>query len=289
MQPSSCRPGLGAFLVAVWGLLAVPAATQAQQPDLDEGFNVTLEAQATIKEFDSQSHLWVMEVSLKPLRMIYVETVDPETGEKSLEPIWYLVYRAVHRPVSRPVPGIDENRIPVNDEDPLPQPMFVPEFTLVADDNGEQFFYQDEIIPRVQKEIVKREDRELKNSVQITGPLPPPTPREAGNENALYGVALWRGVDPEADHYTIFLEGFSNGFRRMNGPDGEAMIARKTIAVDYWRPGDKFKLRETEFRRPEPPRWVYRPDGLKQLPADAGKADPSAQPAPEQSNDAQSD
>ena len=33
-----------------------------------------------------------------------------------------------------------------------------------------------------------------------------------------YGVAMWRGVDPTADRFTIMLSGFSNGYKLVRGP-----------------------------------------------------------------------
>lgn len=268
----------GALLVA-WLVAGLPQASEAQtEPaELTEGFEVTLEVpRATTEELSSQTHLWTMEVSFKPLRMIYVELPDPETGETRPEPVWYLVYRAVNRPIERPEISIDRDRTPVNDLDPLPDPLFVPECTLVSDHNGQQTAYADIVLPEAHKEIVRRERRKLKNSVQIVGPVPPPISQEAEEDQVLYGVVMWRNVDPRADHLTVFLSGFSNGFQRVKGPDGEPLIARKTIRLDYRRPGDEFELREREYRRRESPEWIYRPDELQdETPAETAAIAPA--------------
>jgi hypothetical protein len=82
---------------------------------------------------------------------------------------------------------------------------------------------------------------------------------------------MWRNVDPDADFFSVFMQGFSSGYRQTTGPDGKPLIWRKTIMHEYWRPGDEAEQREREIRRldePKPsdqprhdPRWVYRADG----------------------------
>ncbi len=48
--------------------------------------------------------------------------------------------------------------------------------------------------------------------------VPPATPEDKGDENAIYGVAMFRGVDRETDFFTIYMAGFSNGYRYVDGP-----------------------------------------------------------------------
>lgn len=270
MKPPGSRRVLSLLPALLLTVVAADRPVRAQQAQLSEGFQVTLDATATIKEMNAQNNLWVMEVTLKPMRMRWVELTDPQTGTKKKELVWYLVYKVVNRPLEARDQTVDLT--PVNDDDPLPTPLFVPEFTLVTNDEGGPEIYPDVVLAEAQADIVQREKRPLKNAIQIVGPVPPLTPKEAKEENAIYGVAMWRGVDPDTDFFTVYLTGFSNGYRTITGPDGKPLTARKTIMVEYWRPGDRFDPIETEFRLRGEPKWLYRPDEAKDVPA------PAAQP-----------
>ena len=248
-RPAVCS--LAALTLMAFSVTAAPA-------QLTRGFEIVVPASPSGPELTNQPNLWVLETHLKPLRMIQVELTDPETGKKERQPVWYLVYKVVNRPLDRRDGG---DRLPVNETDPEPgPPLFVPEFTLVADDSGEQAVYQDEILPEAHAAIEGRERMQLKNSVQIVAPIPEETALESRSEKGLYGVATWRGIDPAADFYTLYLSGFSNGYTQDEGPDGERRVLRKTIAVDFWRPGDEFSPNEREFRLRGEPRWIYRVD-----------------------------
>ena len=182
-----------------------------------EGFDLVAPATASIQELSSQYNFWVLEVHLKPLRMIPVEISDPKTGERRREFIWYLVYKVINRPLEAVDAQAEAAPSNTFDKSPLP-PVFAPEFILVTDDNERKQVYRDEIISQAQAAICKRERRQLKNPVEIVGPIPPVTQPGAKEENALYGLAMWRGVDPDTDYFTVLLIGFSNGYKFVRGP-----------------------------------------------------------------------
>jgi hypothetical protein len=69
---------------------------------------------------------------------------------------------------------------------------------------------------------------------------------------------MWRGIDPEADKYTVYLTGFSNGIRKLNGPDNMPIVQTKTIMQKYWRKGDRFDAQEPEISLEGDSRWTYR-------------------------------
>jgi len=271
-----------------------PAGGGAGAPDdlptLTNGFEVPLSPAATIKEMQRQEQLFEMEVTFKSMRMRWVEVTDPNTGKKSRELFWYLVYKAVNRPLPRPAESATEQ--PQNVEDTVPPPLFVPRFTLVTDDSDGTKIYRDVVLPQVVADINKRESRypeqpKLQHSVAISGPVPPPVPKSAGEKNALYGVAVFRGVDPETDYFTVYMSGFSNAYVDRSAAEemtaeeltnlyissgGDAgavenrnkqelldllfpklgdtsMIYRKIIVQKYKRPGDRFLQTEREFER----------------------------------------
>ena len=254
-----------------------PGATAYAQGD--RGFSVKVPPLATGEEVGRQSSLWVLSVELKPLRLIEVELTDPKTGEKRKEFVWYLVYRANNLPIRRPelnLASVPENYA----EPPLGPQMFVPEFTLVGTDNERVEIYHDVVLPEALVAIEARERMTLKNSVSVVGPLPPVADADPTSPaEPIVGVAMWRGVNPETDYFTLYMEGFSNGYRVSEGPDGMQIVQRRTLVSKFWRPGDAFDLSETEFRHEEAPEWIYRADEVAETAADPSAnngADPSA-------------
>lgn len=251
---------------------AKPNVQQPGEQALENGFQVRLLPAATIKEMQQQDQLFELEVEFKSMRFRWVNTTDAKTGEKKRELIWYLVYKVVNRPLDRPT---DTTKLkPVNNHDPLPSPAFIPRFTLMTQRsaNGATRTYQDMILKDALQIINKRESRyagqpALKHNVAISGPVPTVTPKNAKKDNAVYGVAMWRGVDPKTDFLTVAASGFSNAYLEKGG-----LTYRKVIMMKFKRPGDEFFQSEGEFERIDAddrsdsktyyPRWVYVPDDV---------------------------
>lgn len=255
---------------ALWFCLLLAAAVpaQAQSSRLTGGYAGRAPATVTGDELGRQTNLWVLEVDFKPMRMIPVEVTDPRTGKKAREWIWYMAYRAINRPVERRADETDTE--PQNDYDVQPQrPLFVPEFTLLTSvtEGGPTEILRDTIIPEAEPLIRAREKRELKNSVSVVREIPEVTPVGAAAEDVIYGVAIWRGVDPETDFFTVFMSGFSNGYRVTRGPDDKPLIERRIVMQEFWRPGDRFDQQEVEIRLKGDPTWLYVADEPKQLAA----------------------
>jgi hypothetical protein len=310
---------LGGFFAIVTATAAAqaPGAGGSVRGPLTNGFQVRLDPASTNEEILRQDQLYVMEVTFKPMRMRWVYLTDPRTGVKKREVVWYLVYKAVNRPLDRRADT--SNLRPRNVEDPVPRMMFVPEFTLVATDGGKRVAYHDVVIPEALADIRKRESKPhrrlvLKDSVNVVGPVPPVTPETAKTDNAVYGVAMWRGVDPDTDFFTVYMSGFSNAFmnraaaerltqpqlaeidvglggkpqeaaamkkdellrRLFPGGAGNGIIYRKTIVQKYQRPGDRFFLTETEISRDGDPQWMYWPEDF----TGGGKGKPPKSPPP---------
>jgi len=211
-------------------------------------------ASITGEERALQQDIWALELNYKPLRMISVDLPDAKTGKSSERLIWYLAYRVVNRVI----PGL-----PPQKWEPRSEPLFVPQFTLVTQDEGPQKSYFDRVMPVAHAAILKRERHAYKNAVEIVGSVPSVTPLEAkpGTEKSLDGVAMWRGVDPTTDRFKIFITGLSNGYRKEVGQDGNPVTLRKTLVLDFWRPSDAFDQNEREVRpnpKNEQPQWIYK-------------------------------
>jgi hypothetical protein len=239
------------------GLMVGVASLGASQPvrASNDGFSTVIEPLFTGEELRYQQDLWALEVSIKPMRMVYVPVVNPRTGAKSSELIWYLVYKVVNRPVVPPAAADTE---PINIEDAPPPRIFSPRATLVLEDRDLHGAVVDSIVPAAFQAIVDRERINLKTSVQITGPLPKVTPADAKKENAEYGVFMFRGVDPRTTAFSVYLSGFSNAYKMAKGEP--PTVLRRTIVIPYRRPADEYDQFEKEIRQSGTPRWIYVPD-----------------------------
>lgn len=236
--------------------LALPMGAAAQSARYGE---VTVAAAASGEELSAQPELWVMEVNFKPMRQIIVELTDPQTGQKKPQYVWYVAYRAVNRKLANRAVA----NAPVNELDaPVIPPQFIPVFTLQTTDTDVPKLYQDQILPEALAAISQREKTQFKSSVSAVSDVPPATEPGSPDQKVIQGVATWTGIDPEADRYTVYLTGFSNGFRKVPGPDGAEVVQWKTIRMKYWRPGDKLNQREPEIRleidEANMPQWIYR-------------------------------
>jgi hypothetical protein len=252
-----------------------PRSAQAQ---VTRGFNQRIYAVASGEELQRQPDLWIFELHFKPMRMIFVNTTDPGSGETSREQIWYLAYRAANRSLS--ARQDESDTAPVNELDPLPgPPQFIPEFTLSVydqpDDETPQAVALDEVIPeaiaRVNEIELRRPDEpRFLNSVDIVQPLPESSDPSEDNPAWIYGAATWRNINPETDFFTVTMRGFSNGYELREGPQGSPIVWRRTIIQKFSRRGDRFDPTQTEFEFNGDPQWIYLPD-----PSVPGQAQPA--------------
>lgn len=242
-------------------LLSIASPCVAQ---LERGFAKSVEAYGTIQELVRQPDLWIMEVQFKPMRMVYVDVRDPKTGTVQKEQVWYLVYRCINRPLnSRP----DDDVAPVNELDPLPGPrMFTPQFTLITYDNPKSEvpveIRLDEVVPEAMPAILKVERMKLLNAVEVYQEVPAPVAADAEQQPWIYGVAMWRSIDPETDFFKVIAKGFSNGYELRPGTDGQQAAWRRVIIQKFSRPGDRFDPNQGEFEFDGNPTWVMQPDGM---------------------------
>ena len=197
-------------------LALVFAASDNAKAQDNQGFKTKLEVSVSGPELLENPDLWMLEVQFKPLRMQRMRFIDPQSGKQVYEWIWYLVYRVINRELDRKADT--SNTVAANGEDTRPQLWFVPRIALVTDDNGEQNMYPDRALPEVQKQLATREGIALMNSLQLSGVPPKLTPKDGGTDNAAYGVAIFRGVDPKTDYFSIYMNGFSNAYKYVRGP-----------------------------------------------------------------------
>ena len=175
--------------------------------------------------------IWVLDFSFKPMRIVTVDV--PGKGRRYVH---YMYYRVVNRTGK-------------------PQ-RFVPQFILVTDTGQRK---EDTVLPEAVKIIQGREDPTipLLGAITVTGMIPAST--KAAIDDAVFGVAVWEGVDPKADRFSVYIRGLSDGYQVINPPAGANPVTRyKTLRVDYVRRGDEHGIDEKEIQLLEPPfEWIY--------------------------------
>jgi hypothetical protein len=164
---------------------------------------------------------WVFNFQFDQPEPIIVTTPG---GEK--EVYWYLVYTVTN-------PAKEEKN-------------YVPTFTLFGDTAAVR---RAGVFPTVFDAILKaRKVRFLENAVKMMGKVFP------GEDNARTGVAIFAPLDRETNQFTIFVEGLSGQFiERPNlkakpdaPPEEKVVRLRKTLALTYKLPGDKWWLNQDQ-------------------------------------------
>jgi len=266
-------------------LAAISGSVFAQKPGnaaITRGFDYEVPAYATGEERQAQDNLWVMSLRFKSIRMMEMQVTDPKTKQPRTDLIYYLVYEATNREIERNAEDVQTT--PANDFDAPPGPeLFVPEITLVVEDevtdaNTQSRFpheLQDEVIPEAQRRIQVREKTKLINTVQAVGSVPAIVKKDDPNPSSFNGVAMFRNVDPEMDYFRLVLSGFSNGYKLVKGPvsydDLKTLAANDDLKVNDqiwngdlesdWRAaaevGDLFDAKKSPPPNADASQWYY--------------------------------
>src|SRR5262249_61344168 len=64
---------------------------------------------------------------------------------------------------------------------------------------------------------------------------------------------------PDANRYSIFVGGLSNG----GSMDDKKTVRRKTLQLNFRRLGDRYLMESKEIRWEPPAEWIYRASSLK--------------------------
>ncbi len=204
--------------------------------------------------------IWALEFRCKPVRMIFVDLPQP-SGFMQRKQIWYLIY-SVTNPgkTMRPVPAADGTAKIEYVDKPV---HFAPSFLLQSIPEDKR--YPERMIPAALAPIRLREDpnRDFYNTVEMV--------RDIQVGETVWGVATWEDVDPATDRFSIYVAGLTNAYRwtdepgkyKPNDPLGTGRrLLRKTLKLNFWRPGDEFHPKESEIRFGVPGEldyeWVYR-------------------------------
>jgi hypothetical protein len=175
--------------------------------------------------------IWVLDFAYKPLRL---RTIDvPGKGRRYIH---YLYYRVINQ--------TGEER------------MFIPQFVLLTD-TGKR--YEEAVVPQAVKIIQNREDPTIPliGAVSVMGMIPPSKKKDV--YDAIFGVAMFEGVDPRADQLHVYVRGLSDGHKDVIPPGGDKPVTQyKTLRIDFIRRGDHINIKESEIQPFDPPyEWIY--------------------------------
>jgi len=217
--------------------------------------NTTFVERAKGREF--VGGVWCLEFAFKSPRMIDVDAPAAD-GRMLRKRVWYLLYR---------VQNTGGRRVVVDAADPTKRATqrfetpvrFLPQFVLeslepLEDAEGGTAYraYLDRVVPSALEAIRARErpPGKLFDSASMSeADIPPGAER--------WGVAVWEGVDPRIDYFSIYVRGLTNAMRWRqipgsvigpNDPPGIHMEhALEALRLDFWRPGDDRNEREEPF------------------------------------------
>ena len=213
------------------------------------------------KDVPFRRDIWNLEFKFKPVRMVTID-MPQKSGKMQRKLIWYLVYSVTNSgKVLHPVEDADGTYTVEEVDHPV---RFIPEFLLESPEYKK--VYPDRVIPLALGPIRMREDRNRRfhTSVEICR-------EEIPVGKTVWGVAMWEAIDPRIDSFSIYVQGLTNAYRWKDAPGrykrGDQLgtgrrLARKTLKINFWRPGDEYYQHESEIRRGVPGRvdyeWVYR-------------------------------
>jgi hypothetical protein len=257
-------------------------------PDTDVGDTVSrhdvVELLAVDKDFswakdvDFRHEIWGLQFKFKPVRMISVD-VPQSSGKMQRKLIWYMVYSVTNTgktmmPVKDAPLSYEKelaNKEKIYEIKSVDKPIhFSPAFLLDGHNRlkeGEGFtkLYPDRVIPVADAAIQVREGygQKILTSVEMNRDIP------VGR--TVWGVATWEDLDPKIVQFSVYVTGLTNAYRWEDTPEGYKegdpvakgrKLLRKTLKLNFWRPGDSYYETEDEIRYGIPGRvdyeWVYR-------------------------------
>lgn len=132
---------------------------------------------------------------------------------------------------------------------------FFPHFVMHSTEYKKE--YLDQVIPAAlgpikAREFPGRDDQQIYNSLTI-GEVPLPVSDD--KEGGVWGVVTWTHVDPRIDYFVVYVQGLTNAykfedpagaFKAGDAPGTGRKLLKKTLQLNFWRPGDTVDPHEEE-------------------------------------------
>lgn len=232
-----------------------PPQPPANNPPIGVGFNERVVEKLASPE-DREANIWMFNFHFKDPRVI--RTTIP--GKKEPVLVWYLWYQ-------------------ISNETGEPR-TFSPRFVWVCHDESLPGI-QDQVLYTAQKEVQKIEDENnilhIKNSWEISkDPIPMSKEFDNNGNRISYpirvtGVATWANIPSTSNQFSVLVFGLSNGFIKVDGPDGKEIVRVKTLQLNFRRLGDDNNLKGPQVKF-EGYKWIYAPTPTA-LPMDPAKVE----------------
>lgn len=238
---------------------------------------------AWAKNVPFRRDIWNLEFKCKPVRMVWID-MPQKSGKMRKKTIYYMVFSVTNVPLAeqKTNPPKFGWMHPVKDEDgtfkveykdgPI---RFIPKFLLESPEFNK--VYTDRVLPIALGAIRQREDRLIPGWADKKDAAPRPSLQTTVDicddikvGETRWGVATWEDLDPRIDRFSIYVHGLTNAYKwqdadgayKKGDPIGTGRrLARKTLKLNFWRPGDEYYEREDEIRRGFPGEpdyeWVY--------------------------------
>jgi hypothetical protein len=111
------------------------------------------------------------------------------------------------------------------------------------------------LVPIKNREFPGRPNQVLYNSLNISE-VPIPI-SDDNNDHSVWGVVTWTDIDPRIDYFVVYVQGLTNAyhfedppgaFKPGDAPGTGRKITKKTLQLNFWRPGDTVDPNEEEIR-----------------------------------------
>lgn len=197
--------------------------------------------------------IWTLHFRYKEPRIITV--IAPNGQPQEIWYLWFQVYNKSGEPQT-----------------------FLPEFELVARNPDVNLLdeprpYAVEAVRRVENPLGEANTPEplrIHTTISIAKrPIPPTKPDSV--PRTVTGAAIWADMAkkaPKVNKFSIFVSGLSDGLTTGTLPNGETLIKRKTLQLDFLRPTDENRPVINDIRLDPgsfaPETWLYRPSSRLQ-------------------------
>ena len=213
-----------------------------QPPDFPDGRPLEAPKSETLLEKGSNVTLrhavYGFEIGFKPVRMIEVDVPQP-SGKLQRKLIWYMLYSIRYEGGDlEPKPEVDQfgaATFPAPAQVSYNSRRIFPSFVLIEKPTNKE--YLDRIVPAAKDAIAAREKvgAPIYDTMELqTISIPKSTETE---DKPIWGIATWENVDPRVDYFAVQVQGLTNAFR-IETVDGKKLYRRKTLQLNFWRPGD---------------------------------------------------
>ena len=215
------------------------------------------------KDVPFRHEVWMLEIKYKPIRMIWADIPGPNARMQQKQ-IWYIVYQVTNSgKVFRSVEQDNKLYKLVAEDKPV---RFAPVFTLEVHNalrkelEGSTKAYVEQYIPIVLPAIRAREDKNREFLTSERMPI-----KEIGVGETVWGIATWQDVDPKSVWFSVYVEGLTNAYKFSDDPAKYAAFKKlppadrasaapfreihtKVLKINFWRPGDEYRVKETQVR-----------------------------------------